>query len=108
MKVIRPDHWPQTPATLGRRPGGTATIADFLRFGRRLSAVCPVCLHSSELDLTDLAGRLGADHSCSAPELRAKLECTICKSVEAVLQEVRPAKAHPAERQAAAGAPVSV
>lgn len=74
----------------GGEGGGAAaprTIGDLIAAGRGLTATCEVCLHSARLDLKDLALRYGADHSCEASALRPKLQCSVCKSTEAVLQE---------------------
>jgi hypothetical protein len=60
--------------------------------GRELTAICEVCLHSARLDLSDLAARHGAGHSCKTPALRPLLQCSVCKSTEAVVREAAPSR----------------
>jgi hypothetical protein len=98
MTVIAPHDW---SASMG--PERAAEIADLgtlgalLKSGHGLTATCEVCLHSSRLDLADLAARLGMFHSCSETALRPKLQCSVCKSTEAALQGIRPRR-HPVTR----------
>ena len=99
MNVIAPHRWREFAALPKQSTGedGTRTIGDLLTSGRGLTATCEVCLHSSRIDLGDLASRLGASHSCSETSLRPKLQCSVCKSTEAVLQGSRPRR-HPITR----------
>lgn len=110
MKVITPDARPRVKTEAGgsSSPAGSATIGAFLRFGRGLVATCPVCLHAAELDLSDLAARLGADHACSETALQAKLQCSVCKSTEAILEETRSAQGRIVPLRATARASASV
>ena len=69
---------------------GPATIGDLIEAGRDLTATCEVCLHSARLNLPELAARFGAAHFCTEPALRPLLQCSVCKSTEATLQDTRP------------------
>jgi hypothetical protein len=100
MNVIAPHRWQEFADLPSKQTTGendAKTIGDLLTSGRGLTATCEVCLHSSRLDLSDLASRLGAFHSCSQTALRPKLQCSVCKSTEAVLQGSRPRR-HPVTR----------
>lgn len=87
-------------------PAGPATLGDLLESGRGLVATCEVCLHSADLDLSDLAARHGRGHSCSQEALRPLLQCSVCKSVESVVREAGPDdERHMARKAPAAGIP---
>jgi hypothetical protein len=70
-------------------PAAPGTIGGLIEAGHGLTATCEVCLHSGRLDLRDLAARLGADHSCGEADLRPLLQCSVCKSVDSSLEEIR-------------------
>jgi hypothetical protein len=82
-------------------PALPGTIGGLIEAGRGLTATCEVCLHSARLNLPELAARLGAGHSCGEAELRPHLQCSVCKSVDSSLEEIRPER-HGAPRPVAA------
>lgn len=80
--LFRPPEPPRGPAAPG-------TIGSLIEACHGLTATCQVCLHSARLNLRELAARLGADHSCSEADLRPHLQCSVCKSVDSSLEEIR-------------------
>jgi hypothetical protein len=91
MNFVPPAAWPKKDEKLANLFGnGPSTLGTMLRSGRQLTATCEVCLHSSRIDLGDLAARYGVDHLCSNETLRPLLQCSVCKSTEAVIQETGP------------------
>ena len=91
MNYVLPAAWPKKDEKLDTLFGnGPATLGAMLQSGRQLTATCEVCLHSARIDLGDLASRYGAAHSCSSEALRPLLQCSVCKSTEAVIQETAP------------------
>jgi hypothetical protein len=91
MNAVPPAAWPKRDEKLAALFGtGPATIGAMLMSGRQLTATCEVCLHSARVDLGDLAARYGSGHSCSSAALRPLLQCSVCKSTEAVIQETGP------------------
>jgi hypothetical protein len=91
MNYVPPAAWPKKDEKLAALFGsGPATLGAMIQSGRQLTATCEVCLHSARIDLGDLAARYGADHSCSGEALRPLLQCSVCRSTEAVIQETGP------------------
>ena len=80
----------RTPEPQRADRGPATTIGDLIEAGRGLTATCEVCLHSARLNLPELAARFGAAHFCTESALRPLLQCSVCKSTEAALQDTRP------------------
>ena len=88
---VPPAAWPKKDEKLATLFGsGPATLGAMLQSGRHLTATCEVCLHSARIDLGDLVARYGFDHPCSSASLRPLLQCSVCESTEAVIQETGP------------------
>jgi hypothetical protein len=91
MNYVPPAAWPKKDEKLAALFGsGPATLGAMIQSGRQLTATCEVCLHSARIDLGNLAASYGADHSCSGEALRPLLQCSVCRSTEAVIQETGP------------------
>ena len=86
-------------------PAAPGTIGGLIEAGHGLTATCEVCLHSGRLNLKELAARLGADHSCGEADLRPHLQCSVCKSVDSSLEEIRSERHGTARPVAAARIP---
>ncbi|ATU94088.1 hypothetical protein B5P45_12895 [Phyllobacterium zundukense] len=59
-----------------------ATVGDMIDRGHSLWAHCYSrdCHHSSQIDLTELARRLGRDHAAMREDLVPKFRCSACGS----------------------------
>jgi hypothetical protein len=91
MSFLPPAAWPMKDEKLAALFGGEpVTLGAMLQSGRHMTATCEVCLHSARIDLGDLASRYGFGHSCSSEALRPLLQCSVCKSTEAVIQDSAP------------------
>ena len=91
MNYVPPAAWPKKDEKLAALFGsGPATLGAMIQSGRQLTATCEVCLHSARVDLGDLAARYGFGHSCSSEALRLLLQCSVCKSTEAVIEDSAP------------------
>jgi hypothetical protein len=87
MRMSAPLSWQTSPQGVAN-DNVARTVGEVIAAGSGLVATCEVCLHSERLNLHDLAARFGAEHGLAA--LRPKLQCSVCKSIDASLCETHP------------------
>ena len=70
---ISASHWSAAPR--GNKSYRMTTIAERIAERNRVWINCGVCNHSHELDLAELAARLGAGHGAMHDDLTPKFTC---------------------------------